>query len=113
VGGSSGPDSRVVLMIDIILLHQADQDIQKAFNRYEELQVGRGEVFMRHLDGALSLLRLHPEMAPVFGNRYRRMLMRDFPYGIFYEVQSRRIVVGAIMDLRQAPETIRQKLLGD
>ena len=30
-----------------------------------------------------------------------------------YEVQPKRIVVGAIMDLRQDPETIRQKLLGD
>jgi hypothetical protein len=29
------------------------------------------------------------------------MLIRDFPYGIFYEVQPKRIVVSAIIDLRQ------------
>jgi hypothetical protein len=39
------------------------------------------------------------------------MLIRDFPYGIFYEAQPARIVVGAIMDLRQDPEAIRRKVL--
>ena len=100
-------------MTDLILLLQADHDIQTAFNRYEEFQAGRGEVFLRHLDAALTLLRQHPEVAPAYGGRYRRMLIRDFPYGIFYEVQPMRIVVGAIMDLRQHPVAIRRKLPGD
>ena len=100
-------------MTDLILLLQADHDIQAAFNRYEEFQAGRGEVFMRCLDAALTLLRQHPEIAPAYRGRFRRMLIRDFPYGIFYEVQPKRIIVGAIMDLRQDPETIRRKLLGD
>jgi plasmid stabilization system protein ParE len=100
-------------MTDLILLLQADHDIQSAFNRYEEFQAGRGEVFIRHLDAALTLVRQHPELAPVYGGRYRRMLIRNFPFGIFYEVLPQRIVVGAILDLRQDPETIRRKLLGD
>jgi plasmid stabilization system protein ParE len=100
-------------MTDLILLLQADHDIQTAFNRYEEFQAGRGEVFLQHLDAALTLVRQHPEIAQVYGGRYRRLLIRNFPYGIFYEVQPKRIVVGAIMDLRQDPETIRRKLLGD
>jgi len=99
-------------MTDLILLLQADHDIQTAFNRYEEFQAGRGEVFMRHLDAALPSCVSIPRLLPPM-ERYRRMLIRDFPYGIFYEVQPKRIVVGAIMDLRQDPETIRQKLLGD
>jgi plasmid stabilization system protein ParE len=100
-------------MTELILLSQADHDIQTAFNRYEEFQEGRGEVFIRHLDAALTLLRQHPEIAPVYGGRYRRMLIRDFPYGIFYEIHPTRIVVGAIVDLRQDPTTIRKKVLGD
>ncbi len=100
-------------MIDLFLLFQADQDIQTAFNRYEEYQVGRGEVFMRQLDAALTLLRRHPEIAPIFAGRYRRLLIRDFPYGIFYEAQPTRIIVSAIMDLRQDPKTIRRKVLGE
>ena len=99
-------------MIDLILLLQADLGLQSAFKRYEDYQIGRGEVLMRQLDAALSLLRRHPEIAPVYSGPYRRMLIRDFPYGVFYQVQPTRIVVAAIMDLRQDPQTIRRKLLG-
>ena len=66
-------------MIDLILLLQADLDIQAAFGRYEDYQPGRGEVFMRQLDASLTLLRGNPEMAPVYAGPYRRMLVRDFP----------------------------------
>ena len=113
MGGRQGTDSRLAAMTDLILLLQAGQDIQAAFNRYEEFQEGRGEVFVRHLDAALTLLRQHPEIAPVYEGRYRRMLIRDFPFGIFYEAQPKRVIVGAIMDLRQNPETIRQKVIGE
>jgi len=97
-------------MTELILLLQADLDIQTAFGRYEDHQEGRGEVFMRQLDAALSLVRQHPEIAPVYAGQYRRLLIRDFPYGIFYQAQPKRIVVTAIMDLRQDPETIRRQL---
>jgi plasmid stabilization system protein ParE len=97
---------------DLILLLQADLDIQAAFERYEGYQLGRGEVFMRQLDAALALLRHHPEMAPVYAGSYRRMLIRDFPYGIFYQPQPTRLIIAAIMDLRQDPQTVRRKLFG-
>ena len=99
-------------MTELIFLLQADLDIQTAFDKYESFQEGRGEVFMRHLDAALTLLRTHPEIAPRYSGAYRRMLIRDFPYGIFYQAQPMRLVIAAIMDLRQDPEEIRRKLFG-
>jgi len=99
-------------MIDLVLLLQADRDIQSAFERYENYQAGRGEIFVRQLDVALTLLRHHPEIAPVYSGPYRRMLIRDFPYGIFYQPQATRLIVAAIMDLRQDPQAIRKKLSG-
>jgi len=51
-------------MTDLILLLQADLDIQTAFDRYEDQQEGREEVFMRQLDAALALLRQRAEIAP-------------------------------------------------
>jgi plasmid stabilization system protein ParE len=66
---------------------------------------------MRQLDAALSLLRRHPELAPLYAGPYRRMLIRDFPYGIFYTAQPARLVIAAITDHRQDPRAIRRKLL--
>ena len=99
-------------MTDLILLLRADHDIQTVFERYENYQQGRGEIFMRQLDAAFTLLRQHPEVAPVYAGPYRRMLTREFPYGVFYVVQPTRIIVAAIMDLRQDPQAIRRRLLG-
>ena len=67
---------------------------------------------MRHLDLAFELLRQNPEIGPVYEGPYRRLLLRDFPYGIFYQAQTSRIIVAAVADLRQDPQMIRKKLSG-
>jgi plasmid stabilization system protein ParE len=97
--------------MDLVLLFKADSDIQAGFNRYEEFQTGRGELFLRHVDVAFELILQNPQIGPVYKNLYRRMLVREFPYGIFYQIQPTRIVVVAIIDLRQHLSAIR-KILG-
>jgi hypothetical protein len=78
---------------DLVFLFSADADIQKAYGFYEVYQTGKGEVFMRHLDLAFSQLRNFPEIAPVFFERYRRLLVSGFPFGIFYSVEGRRVII--------------------
>ena len=97
-------------MTELIFLHSADADIQAAFEYYEEVQPGRGEVFMQHLDAAVGGLKTFPEIARVFSGSYRRLLVPGHPYGVFYSVVGRRVIVSAVMDLRQNPETIRRRL---
>jgi plasmid stabilization system protein ParE len=97
-------------MMELILLSHADLDIQTAFNRCDEYQSGRGEIFIQQLDAALGLLRKYPEIAPVYSAPYRRMLLKNLPYGIFYQAQPKRIVVVAILDLRQDPRSLEKRL---
>ena len=98
--------------MNLIFLLQAEIDIQSAFSRYEGFQEGRGEIFMRYLDVALTLLRDQPRIGLHYEEPYRRLLIRRFPYGIFYEMQSDRIVIASVLDLRQDPKTIRNRLFG-
>src|SRR5688500_18374870 len=109
---SGSAQKRLQRMSEHILLLQAELDIQAIFNRQEDFQEGRGELFLSHLDSALSVLRQHPEIGPIYEAPYRRLLVRNFPYGVFYHVQPERVIVAAIMDLRQGPEMIQQKLRG-
>jgi toxin ParE1/3/4 len=97
---------------ELVFLFSADADIQTAFEFYEGFQAGRGEVFMRHLDVAFGQLRTFPEIAPVFHESYRRLLVHGFPYGIFYTVEGRRIIISGVMDLRQNPDIIGRRLRG-
>ena len=99
-------------MSELVFLLSADADIQTAYEFYEAFQEGRGEVFMRHLDAAFGRLRTFPEISPPIHEAHRRLLVHGFPYGVFYTIEGRRIIVAAIMDLRQDPEIIRRRLRG-
>ncbi|MGF1656950.1 MAG: hypothetical protein ACFCU3_08240 [Verrucomicrobiales bacterium] len=96
-------------MSELVILFSADTDIQTAFEFYEAFQSGRGEVFMLHLDMAFGQLRAFPDAAPIFYEPYRRLLVKGFPYGIFYTLEGRRIIVCGVMDLRQDPEVLRRR----
>ncbi len=96
-------------MKDLIILLAADVDVQQAYERYETVQEGRGDCFMEALDAGLSLIRAHPLIGRVIEGSIRRILLPDFPFGVFYEDHPTRIVVMGVMDLRQNPRTIRQR----
>lgn len=93
--------------MEIVILQAAQAEIQIA---YEGLAEQRGEVFIQRIDRALSLLKLNPAMAPVYGGRFRRLLVRGFPYGLFYTVSGARVFIARMMDLRQDPVRIRREL---
>jgi plasmid stabilization system protein ParE len=97
-------------MMDLILLLSADLDIQAAFNRYENYQSGRGEVFLGKFNAAFEVLRQNPQMGSPYVAKHRRLLVRDFPYGIFYIETPKRLVVVAVLDLRQNPRSITKRI---
>src|SRR3977135_2469466 len=71
--------------------------------RYEEILPGLGDRF--GAEGLAALFRTVelPESAPVYAGEFRRLLVRKFDHGIFYRIHGARIVVTAVLDLRQDP----------
>ena len=96
--------------MDIVFLLGAEADVQTAYNRFEEWQEGRGLFFLQSVEAAVSLLRRHPEAGPHYEGDYRRLLLPQLPFGLFYTLQPRRVLVVAVMDLRQSPRAIRRRL---
>jgi plasmid stabilization system protein ParE len=94
----------------IELLHGAEADLLEAYVRLEDQRVGLEDRFYRTLDFALERLRRHPEIAPVCRGAYRRLVLRPFDFGTFYTITGDRLMVGAILDLRQDPEAIARRL---
>ena len=112
MGEHQGQDPGKEGVTDLVFLFSADADVQTAYNRYEDWQEGRGEVFLRHLDISFAYLRRFPEIAPIFREPYRRLLVGGFPYGIFYSIEGQRIIVAGVLDLRQDPAAIEKRLGG-
>jgi plasmid stabilization system protein ParE len=89
---------------------RAEADLLREFSRLEEDCDGSGSEILEVVDSALRLLRLNPEMAPRYSDRYRRLVLRDRRLGIFYTLESRGVIVHAICDLRQDRVTILKHL---
>lgn len=92
------------------LLRGAEADLLEHFVHLEERRAGSGERFYRSIDMALELLRQQPHMAPLCDAKYRRLVLRAYKIGIFYALEGERVMVGAILDLRQNPEAIARRL---
>lgn len=96
----------------VVFLLAAEVDIQCAYNLLEDFSEGFGDRFIASLEEAVEQIARFPLSCRLVVEDYRRLLLPRFPYGLFYVVESGRIVVHAVMDLRQNPETIRHRLLG-
>ena len=98
------------MSLGVELLSGADADFQEVFNRFEDYREGFGVEFMMVIDAYLARIAAFPEIAPIYFEDIRRQVMQKFPYGIFYQPQPTRILVTAILDLRQDERQILRRL---
>ena len=82
----------------------------RIFSDLEEWREGSGERFTWKLDATLQNLRNHPQLAPFFEEPMRRLVVGNSGYGLFYTVESRGIIIHALVHLSQHPERIRDKI---
>lgn len=85
--------------MEIVILQGAQSDLLEAYARL-------GDRFYESTDAALEQIRTHPESAPLYRDPFRRKLILKSAYGLFYAISGERIMVHAILDLRQAPDKI-------
>jgi len=97
-------------MPEIIWKQGAESDLLQIFSNLEDFSEGTGERFVRKLDSTLENLKIHPGIAPPFEGPVRRLVIGSSGYGLFYSVETRGIIVHALVHLSQNPETIREKI---
>ena len=90
-------------MNEVVLLSGAQADLLELYAR-------SGDKGYQRIDRELELNRRMPEIAPVFARRFRRRVVTGTPFGIFYTRVGARVIVSAILDLRQDPAMIRLRL---
>ena len=87
----------------LLIRPPAEADIQRAYHWYEGQGAGVNAEFIRAVDAALASVERQPRLYPLVHSDIRRVLLRRFPYGIYYVVQEDRIQVIACMHVRQHP----------
>ena len=95
----------------IRILDEAEQDLVDGFRFYEIREPGLGDYFLDSLFADIDSLHLYAGIHSVhFG--YYRLLSKRFPFAIYYKVEQKNAAVWAILDCRQDPAKIADRLSG-
>jgi plasmid stabilization system protein ParE len=97
-------------MPEIVWKQGAENDLVQVFADLEDFSQGAGEQFVHKLDTTLQNLRAHPEIAPLFEEPVRRLVIGSTGYGLFYSIEARGIIVHALIHLSRDPQIIRHRI---
>jgi len=86
----------------VVWLPEANTDLKDARAWYENIRSELGQRFM--IEATVDAIAEHPLQFPVVHRGLRRAGVRRFPYGIFFEVQERRIAVIACFHGKRNPK---------
>lgn len=91
-------------------LSTAERELKEAMEFYESAQAGLGAEFLTEVEATLRLIEAFPLAWTSLSPRTRRCRTHRFPYGLFYQVRDREILILSVMDLRRDPNRWEQHL---
>jgi plasmid stabilization system protein ParE len=83
----------------------AELEIFEAALRYERERAGLGLRFETQIDTVFARLLENPFQFPEIDTGTRRALVRDFPHGVFFTVDTDCITVLAVLHLHRRPDS--------
>lgn len=83
-------------------------DMLDAVVWYEEQRAGLGQELADELSFAIDRAAREPLLYAEIGGSVRRVLVRRFPYGVFFHLEGDQIVVIAVAHVRRGPRAWRR-----
>lgn len=82
----------------------ARQEVNEAYNWFENKTAGKGLEFLDELDRAVRLVTAYPHSSPEIEPGVRRCIFAHFPYALLYGVENDTIVVVAVAHAHRRPD---------
>lgn len=79
----------------------AEADLAAGRDWYEQRRAGLGNEFLNEIAGALRELAEKPERQRLYYREFRRVLLRRFPFKVFYQVIGSRIVIFRVLHAKR------------
>jgi plasmid stabilization system protein ParE len=89
---------------------RAESDAAEAANWYEAEQPGLGTLFLLELDAALERAASDPFAYQDVFSGTRRVLMRRFPYAVYFSCKDEVLAVFAILHQHRAGSALRSRV---
>ncbi len=98
------------MVANLIVAPEVELDISEAYGWYDDHRSGLGEEFLSCVDACIQGICRMPEMHAKVHEKYRRALVRRFPYAAFYEYTEGTVTIYCIFHTARDPEKWRQRL---
>jgi len=92
------------MTLEVRLRPEVEIDLADAAFWYEEQQRGLGRQFLGEALAVFSAIAETPQLHPVVHRNTWRALLRRFPFGVYYQVETAAIVVVAVMHGSRNPD---------
>ena len=97
-------------MVRVQIARSAETDLLEGYVFYEQQQAGIGDYFLDSLSADIDALALYAGVHARPDSRLHRTLSRRFPFAIYYDLKGDIATVVAVLDCRQNPASIAQRL---
>lgn len=94
----------------ITLTPEAQEDSYQAYAWYESRRIGLGREFITAVDACLQSISRNPQLYQTIYKNFHRAVVRRFPFSIIYEETDSTVIIYAIFDSRQDPESWQERL---
>lgn len=78
-------------------------ELDDTFEYYENEQINLGYRFINEIENAIERIKFYPKGWHPMSKNTRRCLVKNFPYGIIYQIREDSILIIAIANLHRKP----------
>jgi toxin ParE1/3/4 len=96
----------------IILTPEAKTDASDAYRWYEGQERGLGDDFLDCLESAFLQIADRPARYPIRFDDFRRILIRRFPYAVYFDHDDNAVYIYYVFHCSQNPVKLTKRLRG-
>lgn len=85
----------------LLVRPEAERDIAQTRDWYDQKAVGLGDQFLDEIASAMGELTHDPHLPRLYHLNFRRVLLRRFPYKLFYQVLGDRVIIFRVIHAKQ------------
>ena len=90
---------------------QAEAELYKSYDWYEEQEPGLGDRFRLELEETIALVETRPNSFPfVEETRFRRALLDKFPFVIIFTQENSTLVIASVFHTSRNPANLMDRI---
>ena len=98
------------MSLRIVFLPEAASDIESAFWWYEQREIGLGREFLRVLAATFEDIADRPLSFPKLLRRTRKVVVRQFPYLVFFALEEECVLVTGVFHAHREPDSWENRI---